>query len=492
MPRRPDSVHNSVIMPSSTLALLSLLILVHDTKAVRTNIGQALVKDLFTNYSNVTRPTKNGSVVVVQHRMTPIQLIDINEKEQSITLKSWCGLMWTDEHLTWNATKYNGREEIQVPTSKIWQPDIALYGSVGDDFTTHYDTDARVTSSGQVTALRPFVFKSSCQTVSTYFPFDIQRCLFTFGSVVNPLHLIDTVPSSGSNTDNFIGNGEWDIVEMIVGKDTHVWSCCPDQRFGTTTYAIIFKRRYVFYALNVMLPTFLVSALVVIGFCIPSDTGERMTLSVSSMLSLMVVFSTVKSYMPMKSERIPYLQQYFLTSVSLVTLSCVTTAMTLTVHFRGPKCRRPPPWMRRLVFDWLSALLCTSARVERDEIRKKTMCCTTSKRRRRTAVDHIAEGRSTAVDIPPTTDFIHLSDVSQTPTTAPSGYSDDGRNIKTQMDSENDLTNVKNLQEWREIARIADRLVLWIYVIIVVTVSAGFVLGLITNSDVGSVDMSHL
>ncbi|XP_077989485.1 neuronal acetylcholine receptor subunit alpha-10-like [Glandiceps talaboti] len=454
-----------------------------------------LVKDVLAKYPKFIRPVINGSTaVVIAHRMTPIQIVDLDEKGQVIILKSWCGQSWTDEYLRWNESKYDGINEIQLPIDEVWQPDITLYGSVNEEFQRHYSTDISVMSSGRVLAIQPHVYKASCSVDATYFPFDHQRCLFKFGSWSYPMTLIDIVPDNKSNIDNFISNGEWSVIDMIIDRNVIFFPCCP-LPFSDVTYTIHIRRHSLFYVFNIIFPAFLVSVLVVVGFYLPSDSGERITLSVSSMLTLMVFLSTVSDYMPPNSERIPYLQLYLFVTIALVVLSCVTTALTLNLHFRGAMIRRAPPCLRALAFRGLAKILRTEARLKitrrsSQSLRRRLSLNLLTRRKRAEKRHKIAQSQNEYSRCKTQNELLNLqSELMNNGNCVGSDndtslYSDSNHyDIACEHSGNNaeDQVYRKWLQEWKEIARLLDRMFLWIYGLIVISLTLGIVVFLTCN-----------
>ncbi|XP_070542411.1 neuronal acetylcholine receptor subunit alpha-9-I-like [Ptychodera flava] len=240
--------------------------------------GAELVRDLLEQYPKYIRPVKNESTaVMVKHRLTPIQMIDMDEKNQIITIKCWLSQKWIDEYLSWDPSYYGGMMQIQIPISEIWQPDITLFGSVTEEFVRHYDTDAIVEYNGLVTSLQPFVIRATCAIDATFFPFDEQECKLKFASWSYDIKYIDMERDNASNTDRFIPNGEWELVGMPIRRNVAMYVCCPDP-FPDVTYVIHLRRRSLFYVFNIIFPSFLACLLVAVGFYLPSDSGERITL----------------------------------------------------------------------------------------------------------------------------------------------------------------------------------------------------------------------
>ncbi|XP_077989312.1 neuronal acetylcholine receptor subunit alpha-10-like [Glandiceps talaboti] len=424
-----------------------------------------LVTNLLYNdhYQKIIRPVENSSTaVIVKHRMTPVQIIDLEEKAQIITLKSWCGQVWTDEYLKWNPNDYDGTDEIQLPISEIWQPDIVLHERTTEKFERHYDTDVRIKSSGEVTAIQPFVFKSSCFIDATYFPFDDQKCTFKFGSWIYPLKLIDVVPDNRSNLNDFVRNNEWILLNMDVERSILDFPCCPES-FAEVKYTIYLKRRSLYYLLNIVVPAFLVSFLAVIAFYLPSDSGERITLCISSMLALMMFLSVVSDFMPPNSERIPYIQLYLFLTIVVVALSCVTTATTLNLHFCGPTIRRAPPCLRNLVLNYVAHAICNKASLY------KNCESWTEKPKRGNGEIRLGEpDEISEYDQKHHANNLEIGEETNHERKINVAFEGTGETCEEQLYK-------KWSQEWKEIARILDRMFVWIYAICVLSLNAGFV-----------------
>jgi len=55
------------------------------------------------------------------------------------------------------------------------------------------------------------------------------------------------------------------------------YSCCPNP-YVDITFTIYVRRRTVYYIVNLILPSVTLAAMAMLGFTLPSDCGEKMTL----------------------------------------------------------------------------------------------------------------------------------------------------------------------------------------------------------------------
>jgi nicotinic acetylcholine receptor len=87
-----------------------------------------LTKYLLSNYEPSVRPVANSSdPIVVIFGLSIHHIIDVDEKNQILTVNCWLSQVWNDTHLTWNSSDFGGILAIALPYDKVWRPDVILY-----------------------------------------------------------------------------------------------------------------------------------------------------------------------------------------------------------------------------------------------------------------------------------------------------------------------------------------------------------------------------
>ena len=104
--------------------------------------------------------------------------------------------------------------------------------------------------------------------------------------------------------------------------------------FLDITFNLTMRRKTLFYTVNLIIPCVGISFLTVLVFYLPSDSGEKVTLCISILLSLTVFFLLLAEIIPPTSLAVPLLGKYLLFTMVLVTLSICVTVGVLNVHFR--------------------------------------------------------------------------------------------------------------------------------------------------------------
>ncbi|CAK9797289.1 Acetylcholine receptor subunit alpha-like [Anthophora plagiata] len=344
--------------------------------------AKRLYDDLLSNYNKLVRPVVNVTdALTVKIKLKLSQLIDVNLKNQIMTTNLWVEQSWYDYKLKWDPKEYGGVEMLHVPSDHIWRPDIVLYNNADGNFEVTLATKATLNYTGRVEWKPPAIYKSSCEIDVEYFPFDEQTCVMKFGSWTYDgfqqvkrdwetkerefpevdLRHIDEIRGSnvvdiGVDLTEFYTSVEWDILEVPAVRNEKFYTCC-DEPYLDITFNITMRRKTLFYTVNLIIPCMGISFLTVLVFYLPSDSGEKVSLSISILLSLTVFFLLLAEIIPPTSLVVPLLGKFVLFTMILDTFSICVTVVVLNVHFRSPQTHVMAPWVRRVFIHVLPRLL---------------------------------------------------------------------------------------------------------------------------------------
>ncbi|KAL4636156.1 neuronal acetylcholine receptor subunit alpha-7-like [Arapaima gigas] len=315
-----------------------------------------LLKELLKDYNRMERPVANDSLpITVKLSMILVQIMDVDEKNQILTTNMWLQMHWYDHYLQWNQSEYPGIKNLRFTTDQVWTPDILLYNSVDDKFDSTFKTNVLVNSSGFCQYLPPGIFMSTCNVDVRWFPFDIQRCELKFGSWTFDGWLLD-LQMSEADISGYIPNGEWDLVGVPGNRNVVFYDCC-EEPYLDVTFVVTIRRRTLYYALNLLIPCVLLSSMTLLIFLLPANSGEKISLGITVLLSLTVFMLLVAEIMPATSDSIPLIGQYFASTMIIVGMSVVATVVVLQYHHHDPNGGDVPKWVQVVLFQWVAWFL---------------------------------------------------------------------------------------------------------------------------------------
>ena len=126
--------------------------------------------------------------------------------------------------------------------------------------------------------------------------------------------------SSAVSTHDFSLNGEWHVtgteaewaityLDRWTGTAAE-WAITyldvtSERGYSHVVFTLHLKRRYKFYVMNIVLPCVMLSVLILIGFCLPPDAGEKISLGISVLLAFTVFLVMIADSIPRVSSAIP-------------------------------------------------------------------------------------------------------------------------------------------------------------------------------------------
>ncbi|XP_030851733.1 neuronal acetylcholine receptor subunit alpha-7-like [Strongylocentrotus purpuratus] len=226
-------------------------------------------------------------------------------------------------------------------------PDIVIYNNAGDSYGTYmFNKIVKIEHTGHVNWGSPHIIVTSCQLNVANFPFDYQHCPIKFGPWQHDGSEL-AITGSGDNTV-YRSDGEWDMVGLSTVTNQQTYPDSPGISYYDVTYTIHIRRRAMYYVFNLLVPCILIASITLLGFLLPVDSGEKVSLGITVLLSLTVFLLLIAQSMP-PSSVVPIIGQYYVSTMVLVSISILLTVSVINLHHRGPYCRKAPRWVRRII-----------------------------------------------------------------------------------------------------------------------------------------------
>ncbi|KAF4087028.1 hypothetical protein AMELA_G00090840 [Ameiurus melas] len=355
------------------LLLVSLLLAVSTGLVCCSEDEARLVKKLFSGYNKVVRPVNHfKDAVVVTVGLQLIQLISVDEVNQIVTTNVRLKQQWKDVNLQWNPEEYSGIKKIRVPCTDIWRPDLVLYNNADGDFAIVHETKVLLEYTGMITWNPPAIFKSYCEIIVLHFPFDLQNCSMKLGTWTFDGNLVVINPDSDRpDLSNFMESGEWVMKDYRSWKHWVYYACCQDTPYLDITYHFLLLRLPLYFIVNVIIPCILFSFLTGLVFYLPTDSGEKMTLSISVLLSLTVFLLVIVELIPSTSSAVPLIGKYMLFTMIFVIASIIITVIVINTHHRSPSTHTMPAWVRKIFIETIPNWMFFSA-MKRPSMEKRS------------------------------------------------------------------------------------------------------------------------
>nr|XP_014434314.1 5-hydroxytryptamine receptor 3A [Pelodiscus sinensis] len=316
---------------------------------------------LLTHYKKGVRPvqdwrrTTNVAIDVMVYA-----ILSVDEKNQVLTTYIWYQQHWIDEFLRWNPEDFDNITQLSLPTESIWVPDILIneFVDMGKSPDIPY---VYVRSHGEVKNLKPIQVVTACSLDIYNFPFDVQNCSLTFTSW---LHNIRDINISlwrqpelvKFDKSVFMNQGEWELLYVL--SQFQEFSVEGSDSYAEMKFYVVIRRRPLFYAVNLLLPSIFLMVMDIVGFYLPPDSGERVSFKITLLLGYSVFLIIVSDTLPATAIGTPLIGVYFVVCMALLVISLTETILIVRLVHKQDLQPHVPDWVKRLVLERATILLC--------------------------------------------------------------------------------------------------------------------------------------
>jgi hypothetical protein len=202
------------------------------------------------------------------------------------------------------------------------------------------------------------LWKTICKVRSTYFPFDQQHCTIIIRSGAHDSQSIRFIHRRPIQGHSFI-RGEWELIHSFTDITDERVSDFGQVDYSLVRFTLILKRNHLYYLIKIILPFTLVSFVTLFTFLLPPQTGEKLTLNVTILLSLVIYLQLLSEYIPKSDDETPILTLFCNANFFLVFLSCIMTVYVLHLYHRPTTSHVAgvPNYLRVIFLDYLSPFI---------------------------------------------------------------------------------------------------------------------------------------
>ncbi len=159
------------------------------------------------------------------------------------------------------------------------------------------DTVIITTQDGYMTWSLLSIIVSSCEIDVSYFPFDNQICTLAFSVLkYKDAEVNFTLAKGDANRFATSNTSEWTYMGLQCSKSLFY-------QINTSQYTWIrcdlhLKRQPAFYIYNVIVPCVMLLFIGSLAFCLPACSGERVSMSVTVFLALVIFLMAIMDIIP--------------------------------------------------------------------------------------------------------------------------------------------------------------------------------------------------
>lgn len=359
----------------------------YSSNSIELSSEDRVIKHLLRKYAErgkFGRPVqKYSDIINVTFGLQLVQIMNLDERKQILTLNVWTNYNWTDVHLRWNVTEFHGVKKINIPATEIWTPDLRLYNFADERLHERRDSLCIVDSTGSVSWIPQAVFKSSCNIDVKAFPFDKQRCHLKFGSWTYDglqLDLYFKEEKEEMDMSEYQTSNVWHVISAIAKRNVERYTCCAEP-FIDLTFWITIRRKATFYAYTLILPCVLLTSLTLILFWIPAESPAKLTLGMSTFMAFFILLIIFEANLPPAATSFPVIGTYYCVNMVLITMSSFLCVFVVNMSVTGT--RYPvhlPKTLKKVMFTYIARALCMDNIVKPFMEDSHVTCPTTSRR----------------------------------------------------------------------------------------------------------------
>ncbi|XP_064088060.1 neuronal acetylcholine receptor subunit alpha-7-like [Macrobrachium nipponense] len=187
-------------------------------------------------------------------------------------------------------------------------------------------TNAMIRHTGEVELVSHVMFQSTCDVDISWYPFDRQECKMHFASWTYDVTKIQ-VTSNQADLSEFSPNPEF-FLENFFAEVRQEHDPCCEQPFSTVVYHIQLQRRSLHPVIFYILPGSIVNTCAIFAFLLPADSGEKISLAMSSLVAMMVFLMAVTIDIP-PSSVIPLIGRYYISCIILLGINVVLCVVSV-------------------------------------------------------------------------------------------------------------------------------------------------------------------
>ena len=326
------------------------------------DILKGIQDSVLKNYTRYLRPLKNQSETMVVYTDLMLNSIqNFNVKTGTLKTSIALNLVWKDDFIQWEAYDKD-MMAFQLPRHQVWTPTMILHNPAeGFELTTESNSveKTRHFYNGTVNYIITGSILTVCKPYIFHYPKDKHSCDI---QILNSHYQENVVLKSLRDSvrlDHYMEHPEW----LITG--TNVSTQLVHGSITEISFIIHFSRKPEFHLINVVLPITFLSALNVLVFVLPHQSGERISYAITLLLTFVVFMNAMADELPPIGDPVCLLNIYITIQMTMSSLIVFFTIASLSLYNNDDK-RKPVPEKWKVFAYYAGHLLCLKFESDQD------------------------------------------------------------------------------------------------------------------------------
>ncbi len=186
---------------------------------------------------------------------------------------------------------------------EIWTPDIVILNSVEENYLEDNRDNflIKISHNGIIRWQYQIFSKSFCQIDILAFPFDEQLCRIEIGSSALEIKSLNLKKRNARVKVQEKINTEWFLVSSLVEHKTiglNSFGNSSTREYASLIFNLRIRRVVTYYVFKIVFPFTFIAFTTLFAFLLTPDSGEKIALEVSILLSLVLYLQYLSEYIP--------------------------------------------------------------------------------------------------------------------------------------------------------------------------------------------------
>ena len=227
-----------------------------------------------------------------------------------------------------------------IKTCMGWPPNLYIkaslyvflylfHNSIGNETNSFFNDNSTYTNirfDGFQQTYFPLIAHSQCHVDITTFPFDEQTCHVDFSTWTNDETRVKMYTELDFITAQYQNSSSWILLHGTVQNISTLYYCCP-YPFSSVRMTLHMKRISEFYSIVLLFPITISWVPILLGYVTPTASGERISISMSVLLTLAFFIEVANQSLPQSSNHIPMFGLYYIGVISVIVMSMLISAI---------------------------------------------------------------------------------------------------------------------------------------------------------------------